>query len=466
MNVGGGLRPRGAIPGAGAVAPEVSVDKFVVQGGARLQGEVRCSTAKNSVLPILAATLLTDEPCRILGVPRLSDVEMMRRILAGLGVESDWQPDGSLLTRPVDDSPVEAPWELVRKMRASIAVLGPLLGKRRRARVSFPGGCVFGHRPIDLHLKGLRAIGAEIDIRGGYVEATAPSLPGGEVFLGGPMGSSVGATQNVLMAAVLAEGTTVIDNAACEPEVVDLGRFLRSMGAEIGGLGSPRMVVRGVGRLFGAEHRPIPDRIEAGTFLAAAVLTDGDVSITNCRPDHLRAAIEKAREMGAEVRRTSEDSLSVRRGRPIAPADLDTHVYPGFPTDLQAQFMVLQCMAHGVSVTTEKIYPDRFMHVSELARFGASIRKEGPSAIVSGVERLSGAPVMASDLRASAALVLAGLVAEGETQIHRVYHIDRGYERIEERLGALGAHILRTADDEEGVEGAPAAASGSTTRAA
>ena len=433
------------------------MDKFVVEGGARLRGEVRCSTAKNSVLPILAATLLTDEPCRILDVPRLSDVEMMRKILLVLGVETEWTPDGALATKVVDDRPVEAPWDLVRKMRASIEVLGPLVGKRRAARVSFPGGCIFGHRPIDLHLKGLRAIGAQVDVRGGFVEAKASSLPGGEVFLGGPFGSSVGATRNVLMAAVLAEGTTVIDNAACEPEVVDLGRFLRSMGAEIGGLGSPRIVVRGVGRLHGAEHRPIPDRIEAGTFLAAAVLTDGEVTIANCRPDHLRAVADKAREMGADVRRLSEDSIFVRRERPVSPADIDTHVYPGFPTDLQAQFVVMQCLAHGVSVTTEKIYPDRFMHISELARMGANVRKEGPSAIVSGVERLSGAPVMASDLRASAALVLAGLVAEGETSIHRVYHIDRGYERIEERLGALGARIRRLADeDEAGVEGAAA----------
>ncbi len=434
------------------------MDKFLVQGGARLRGEVRCSTAKNSVLPILAATLLTDEPCRILDVPRLSDVEMMRRILQVLGVESEWQPDGALATRLVDDRPVEAPWDLVRKMRASIAVLGPLVGRRRAARVSFPGGCIFGHRPIDLHMKGLRAIGADIDVRGGFVEAKAPALPGGEVFLGGPFGSSVGATQNVLMAAVLAEGTTIIDNAACEPEVVDLGRFLRAMGAEIGGLGSPRIVVRGVGKLYGAEHRPIPDRIEAGTFIAAAVLTDGEVTIANCRPDHLRAVVDKAQEMGAEVRRTADDALFVRRQRPVAPADLDTHVFPGFPTDLQAQFVALQCLAHGVSVTTEKIYPDRFMHISELARLGANIRKEGPSAIVSGVNNLSGAPVMASDLRASAALVLAGLVAEGETQIHRVYHIDRGYEKIEERLGALGARIQRVADEDEASVEAGAAA--------
>jgi UDP-N-acetylglucosamine 1-carboxyvinyltransferase len=387
---------------------------------------------------------------------------MMRRILRVLGVESEFAADGALETRLVDDRPVEAPWELVRKMRASIAVLGPLVGRRRAARVSFPGGCVFGHRPIDLHLKGLRAIGAEIGIHAGYVEAKAPSLPGGEVFLGGPFGSSVGATQNVLMAAVLAEGTTVIDNAACEPEVVDLGRFLRAMGAEIGGLGSPRIVVRGVGRLHGAEHRPIPDRIEAGTFLAAAVLTDGEVTIANCRPGDLRAAVDKAREMGAEVRKVADDAIFVRRDRPLAPADLDTHVFPGFPTDLQAQFVVLQALAHGVSVTTEKIYPDRFMHIAELARMGANVRKEGPSAIVSGVDRLSGAPVMASDLRASAALVLAGLVAEGETSIHRVYHIDRGYERIEERLGALGARIQRSADDDE----ASVEAGASSTRAA
>ncbi len=434
------------------------MDKFVVEGGVRLRGEVTCSVAKNSVLPILAATLLTEEPCRILDVPRLRDVETMREILGVLGVESRWEADGSLATRIVDPSPVEAPWALVRKMRASICVLGPLLGRRRAARVSFPGGCGFGHRPIDLHLKGLRALGAEIEIRNGYIEAKAPSLPGGEVFLGGPFGSSVTGTQNVLMAAVLAEGITVIESAACEPEVVDLCRFLRSMGAEIGGVGSPRLVIRGVGRLYGAEHRPIPDRIEAGTFLAAAVLTDGEVTLRGCRPDHLRAVIDKAEEMGAEVRRVAEDTLFVRRGRPVAPADIDTHVYPGFPTDLQAQFMVLQCLAHGVSVTTEKIYPDRFIHIAELARMGAHVRKEGPSAIVSGVPRLSGAPVMASDLRASAALILAGLVAEGATEVHRVYHIDRGYERIEERLAALGARIDRRPDTEGEDEAVVAAA--------
>ncbi len=426
------------------------MEMFVVDGGVPLRGEVRCSVAKNSVLPLLAATLLTDEPCRLLDVPRLRDVDTMLAILARLGVEGRFLPDGSLETRLVDPTPVEAPWDLVRRMRASICTLGPLVGKRRRARVSFPGGCVFGHRPVDLHLKGLRALGADIDLREGYIEAHAPSLRGGEVFLGGPFGSSVTGTQNVLMAAVLAEGTSVIDMAACEPEVEDLCRFLTAMGARIEGAGTPRITVHGVPRLHGAVHRPIPDRIEAGTLLVAGVLTDGDVVVTDCEPAHLRAPVDLLRSMGGEVERCGDRALRARRREPLLrPADVVTLPYPGFPTDLQAQFMILQSLAHGVSVTTEKIYPDRFMHVAELARMRAEIRKEGPSAVVSGVDRLSGAPVMASDLRASAALVLAGLVADGTTRVHRVYHIDRGYERIEERLGALGARIRRVRDDDE-----------------
>jgi UDP-N-acetylglucosamine 1-carboxyvinyltransferase len=434
------------------------VDKFVVEGGAALKGSVRCSVAKNSVLPLLAATLLTDEPCRLLDVPRLRDVETMVPILEKLGVHVTWEDDGSLVTRVVDATAIEAPWDLVRRMRASICVLGPLLGRRHRARVSFPGGCVFGHRPVDLHLKGLRALGADLDIKNGYIEASAEGgLRGGEVYLGGPFGSSVTGTANILMASVLARGTTVIDMSACEPEVEDLANFLAAMGADIQGAGTPRMTIRGVDRLHGAEFRPIPDRIEAGTLLVAGVLTDGEVTVEGCRPEHLRAVTDKLEEMGGEVVRTADDALMVRRQRPIAPADVTTLTYPGFPTDLQAQFMVLQSLAHGVSVTTEKIYPDRFMHVAELTRMGAHLRKEGPSAIVSGVPRLSAAPVMASDLRASAALVLAGLVAEGETHVHRVYHIDRGYERIEERLEALGANVRRVRDDDPGSEGAAVA---------
>jgi UDP-N-acetylglucosamine 1-carboxyvinyltransferase len=428
------------------------VDKFVVTGGTPLVGEVRVATAKNSVLPLLAATLLTEEPCILRGVPRLRDVDTLLAILKVLGLESRWTPAGDLETRVVDESCVEAPWDLVRRMRASICTLGPLVGKRRRARVSFPGGCVFGPRPVDLHLKGLRALGARIEIEAGFIDARAPGLRGGETFLGGPFGSSVTGTQNVLMAAVLAPGTSVIDMAACEPEVVDLCRFLQAMGARIEGVGSPRLVVQGVDRLHGAEHRPIPDRIEAGTLLAAAVLTGGEVTVRRCEPDHLRAVVDKLVEMGGEIERVGDDALRVRRGREILPADLTTLPYPGFPTDLQAPFLVLQALADGVSVTTEKIYPDRFTHVAELARMRARIRKEGACAIVEGERWLSGAPVMASDLRAGAALVLAGLVARGETHVHRVYHIDRGYERLEERLVALGGHIRR-AEDEGGEAG-------------
>jgi UDP-N-acetylglucosamine 1-carboxyvinyltransferase len=440
------------------------MDMFIVEGGVPLRGSVRCSVAKNSVLPLLAATLLTDEPCRLVDVPRLRDVDTMVAILRGLGVEATWLEDGSLRTQVVDESCVEAPWDLVRRMRASICTLGPLVGRRHRARVSFPGGCVFGHRPVDLHLKGIRALGADIRIEGGYIDVDAPKLRGAEVFLGGPFGSSVTGTQNVVTAAVLAEGTTVIDMAACEPEVEDLCRFLNAMGADIRGAGTPRITIRGVRRLHGAVHRPIPDRIEAGTLMVAGVLTDGDVTVTGCEPAHLRAVVDKLVEMGGDVERVGDDALRVRRREALLrPADIVTLPFPGFPTDMQAQLMVLQSLAHGVSLTTEKIYPDRFMHISELTRMGAEIRKEGSSAIIAGVKRLSGAPVMASDLRASAALVLAGLVAEGKTTVHRVYHIDRGYERIEERLSSLGAKVRRVNDDNE--ESADMPASSSTAKA-
>ncbi len=421
------------------------MDKLVIQGGVALRGDVEVATAKNSVLPILAATLLTKEPCHIVDAPQLRDVNTMLRILDSLGVECSRSEDGVISTKVVADDVYEAPYELVKTMRASVCVLGPLVGRRRRARVSFPGGCVFGPRPIDLHLKGLRALGVELDIEAGYIVASADRLRGADLYLGGPNGPTVTGTANVLMAAVLADGVTRIDMAACEPEVQDLANFLVEMGADVCGIGTPTLEIHGVKELHGATYRPVPDRIEAGTYLAAAALTGGNITVRRCRPDHLGAVLERLQAIGCRIE-SGPDWVSVaRRGR-LLPADITTLPYPGFPTDLQAQFMVLLALADGVSVVTEKIYPERFMHVAELARMRARIRREHHMAIVQGCDYLSGAPVLASDLRASAALVIAGLVAEGETQVRRVYHIDRGYERIEERLAGLGARIERVED--------------------
>jgi UDP-N-acetylglucosamine 1-carboxyvinyltransferase len=421
------------------------LDKFVIQGGVALRGDVEVGTAKNSVLPLLAATLLTRDSCRIIDAPRLRDVDTMLKILGELGVESTRGEDGSITTRVVDETKVEAPYELVKTMRASVCVLGPLLGRRRRARVSFPGGCVFGQRPVDLHLKGFEALGADIDIDRGYIVADGARLHGAPMYLGGAFGPTVTGTANVLMAAVLAEGTTLIEMAACEPEVQDLAHFLVKMGADVRGIGTPTLEIHGVGELHGAEYRPVPDRIEAGTFLAAAAITSGHVTVRGCRPDHLRVVIERLQAIGCKVE-TGPDWVSCARRGPLRAADITTLAYPGFPTDLQAQFMATLCLADGVSVVTEKIYPERFMHVSELHRMRARVRKEGNCAIVHGIDYLSGAEVMASDLRASAALVLAGLVAEGETEVRRVYHMDRGYERMEKKLERLGARIRRAED--------------------
>ncbi len=423
------------------------MDKFVIEGGVALRGEVEVATAKNSVLPLLAATLLTRDRCRIVDAPRLRDVDTMLRILTALGVECSRGEDGSITTQVVDETKIDAPYDLVKTMRASVCVTGPLLGRRRRARVSFPGGCVFGPRPIDLHLKGFRAMGAEIEIERGYIVADGSHMRGAPMYLGGAFGSTVTGTANVLMAAVLTEGTTLIEMAACEPEVQDLAHFLVAMGADVRGIGTPTLEVHGVGELHGAEYRPVPDRIEAGTFLAAAAITGGHVTVRRCRPDHLRAVIERLEAVGCRVE-TGPDWVSCARRGHLQAADITTLPYPGFPTDLQAQFMAVACIADGVSVITEKIYPERFMHVSELERMRAQVRKEGNCAIVHGTAYLSGAEVMASDLRASAALVLAGLVAEGSTEVRRVYHMDRGYERIEERFRQLGARIRRELDDD------------------
>ncbi len=420
------------------------MDQFVIEGGVPLHGDVRVSGAKNAALPMLAASILAEGPCRFEGMPDLRDIRTMLEILGELGVQAARQQDGSIVTEVVDPSRVRAPYELVKTMRASICVLGPLLGRRRRAEVSFPGGCVIGPRPVDLHLTGLEALGVRVDVGGGYIAADGEDLRGGgELYLGGPFGPTVTGTANVLSAAVLAPGTTVIQSAACEPEVVDLAHFLVAMGARIDGIGSPTLVVRGVERLQGTTWRVIPDRIEAGTLLCAGALTRGDVTVRGCDPGAMTAPLALLERMGVDVERVDEDGLRVRAGARPRPADVVTLPYPGFPTDLQAQFMALLCVADGNSFVTEKIYPERFIHIAELQRMGARIRKEGPTAIVQGVERLSGAPVMASDLRASAALVIAGLAAEGTTTVERVYHIDRGYERIEEKLGALGARIER-----------------------
>jgi len=418
------------------------MDKFVINGGARLKGEVAISGAKNAALPILAASILSEGPSALWGVPDLADVRTMGELLGDLGVAVRRDPDGRLHVAVEDEGSSHAQYDRVRKMRASICVLGPLLAKRKFARVAMPGGCAIGPRPVDLHLRGLKALGAQIDLDSGDIVATAPKLVGTSIFLGGAFGSTVLGTSNVMMAAALAEGRTVIESAACEPEVVDLADYLNAMGARITGAGSPRIVIDGVDRLHGTEHKVIPDRIEAGTFMVAAAITNGEVTLSNVRTDHLMAVVDKLQEIGVFIE-PKNGKVVVSSARRLEPTDLTTQPYPGFPTDLQAQLMAILCLADGISAITERIFPDRFMHLAELLRMGANIRKEGSTAIVTGVRKLTGAPVMASDLRASAALVLAGLVAKGQTTVSRVYHIDRGYERIETKLQALGADIRR-----------------------
>jgi len=398
------------------------------------------SGAKNAVLPLMAATLLTAEPCVIRRVPNLSDVHFMGQILASLGATVRFEGDELRLQaakiKGVGD------YELIRKMRGSICILGPLLGRTGKALVSMPGGCVIGARPINLHLKGLKSLGAKIRIESGYINATVRRLKGSELFLGGRSGPTVLGTANVMMAAVLAEGVTIIESAACEPEVIDLGNFLNAMGARVCGAGSPTITITGVKSLHGAEHEVIPDRIETATFAVAAAATNGEVTIRGARPDHLHAVLDKLREAGVTVER-SGPALKISRGGRLKAVDITTLPYSGFPTDVQAQMMALMALTPGISIITERIFESRFMHVSELARLGADIAIEGPSAIVKGGKPLSGAPVMASDLRASAALVIAGLAARGTTEISRVYHIDRGYDNIDGKLRKLGARIER-----------------------
>jgi UDP-N-acetylglucosamine 1-carboxyvinyltransferase len=416
------------------------MDSFLIKGSVPLHGEVAISGAKNAVLPIMAATLLTSEPCVIRRVPNLSDVKFMGQILTWLGAHVCFEGDSvRIQARKIKGA---GDYDLIRKMRGSICVMGPLLGRLKKASVSLPGGCVIGARPINLHLKGFEALGAKVMIENGYVHASAKRLVGSAMFLGGRAGSTVLGTANVMMAATLAEGVTVIESAACEPEVVDLANFLTAMGAQISGAGSPTVTITGVKALHGAEHDVIPDRIEAATYAIAAVATNGEITLRGARADHMRAVLDKLKDAGAAIERRGAD-ITIRRNGRLKPVDITTLPYSGFPTDVQAQMMALMTLTPGISIITERIFESRFMHVSEMTRLGADIEIEGPSAIVKGGKPLSGAPVMASDLRASAALVIAGLAARGTTQVNRVYHIDRGYENIDGKLRQLGARIER-----------------------
>ena len=416
------------------------MDKIIIRGGQQLSGSVKISGSKNSALPILAATLLTNERCVIQRVPDLSDVHYMLQILAQLGADVE-RASGTVTVQAEKVNSV-APYAIVRKMRASICVLGPLLGREKEATVSLPGGCVIGDRPIDLHLRGFASLGAAVRVHAGNVKVFAPELHGATISLKGKFGATVLGTDNVMMAAVLADGTTIIEDAAREPEVVDLANFLQKMGAKIEGAGTSQIVIEGVKELHGAEHEVIPDRIEAGTFLIAGAIAGKEVSVNRVRADHLAAVTDALRDCGFMLY-GKNGSLSIRANGARKPLDLKTQPYPGFPTDMQAQMCALLSTVAGESSVTENIFPQRFMHVSELKRMGAAIELDGSTARIRGVESLSGAPVMASDLRASAALVLAGLLAEGTTEINRVYHIDRGYEMIDEKLIELGAQIER-----------------------
>jgi len=414
------------------------MDKIVIHGGRRLEGTVRISGSKNAALPILFSALLTDGVSTFSNVPNLRDIDSTLLLLSTLGVRVE-AAAGAVRIDAGGLNCCDAPYDLVRKMRASVLVLGPLVARMKRARVSLPGGCAIGARPINLHLKGLAALGAEIALEHGYVTASAQRLRGAEIYFDIV---TVTGTENLLMAAALAEGTTVLRNAAREPEVVALAEVLTRMGADIAGAGTPEITIRGVGSLRPVSTEIIPDRIETGTFMAAAALTGGRVLITHCEPQHVGATTDKLRQAGVQI--TSQGrTLTVQGPEKLASVDVMTQPYPGFPTDMQAQFMVMMSVADGVSVISETIFENRFIHVSELRRMGADIIVSGDTATVRGVPRLSGAPVMASDLRASACLVLAGLVADNTTEVQRVYHLDRGYEAIEQKFSALGAAIRR-----------------------
>jgi len=415
------------------------LDKLLIEGGRPLAGQVRVSGAKNAALPILCAALLTAEPLVLSNVARLNDVRTMQKLLAQMGVALDVTTPGTLTLHAAKIDWPLAPYELVKTMRASILALGPLVARCGEARVSLPGGCAIGLRPVDQHVKGLQAMGVEIDLENGYISARTARLGGARIVF--DMVTVTG-TENLMMAATLADGTTTLENAACEPEVVDLARCLVAMGARITGAGTTRIVIEGVDRLHGTTHAIMPDRIETGTFLAAVAATGGDVTLTGTQADTLDAVLDKLREAGATLD-VRGDAIRVRRDGPLQAVHIRTAPYSGFPTDMQAQIMALMTKANGTSVITETIFENRMMHVQELQRLSADIEVEGNTAIVRGVAKLTGASVMATDLRASACLVIAGLIAEGETVIDRIYHLDRGYERIDDKLAALGARIRR-----------------------
>lgn len=425
------------------------MDVFKIEGGKPLLGSVDVSGAKNAVLPIFAATLLTGEVCRISTVPDLSDIRFMAKILRYLGARVE---EVSPNTWEIEAKDIHhtAPYELVRQMRASVCLLGPLVGRMRKADVSLPGGCVIGPRPVDLHIKGLRQLGCKVDIRNGYVHVDGSDLHGNYLYLGGRHGSTVTGTANMIMAAVLAPGTTRIESAACEPEIVDLCQMLVKMGAKIHGIGSHYLKIEGVEELTGCKHTVLPDRIEAGTFLLAGAITNSKVTVRNVIPGHIRALLDAMDSAGIPCEIVPDErQITVHPySGTLKPVEVITLPHPGFPTDLQAQMLALTTLTPGLSFITERVYPNRFMHVPELLRMGAHVSMEGASAVVKGVDRLYGAPVMASDLRASAALVLAGLAAEGTTWIQRIYHLDRGYENLGAKLNSLGAQVERLPADE------------------
>ncbi|TVP79658.1 MAG: UDP-N-acetylglucosamine 1-carboxyvinyltransferase [Puniceicoccaceae bacterium] len=423
------------------------MDVFKVSGNGPLHGEIQVSGAKNAALPILAATLLTEEPVVLRNVPDLSDMRSMLEILQHVGAETRQLEPGAWEIRSQKISHI-APYELVRKMRASVCLLGPLVARLGKAEVSIPGGCVIGPRPIDLHIKGLKKLNCQVEIANGYVYVDASNMRGGPIFLGGRSGSTVTGTANIVMAAVLAPGTTRLECAACEPEVVDLCRLLIKMGAQIKGIGSPELTITGVEKLHGCEHSVIADRIEAGTFVIAGAITRGDVTVKGIAPQLLGAFLDKLEEAGLPMELGDDYIRVLPYQGSLKPLDVITLPHPGYPTDLQAQLSALMTQTEGLSIITERIYPNRFMHVPELQRMGADIAIEGPSAIIKGASKLSGAPVMASDLRASAALILAAFAASGDTWIQRIYHLDRGYEHFEQKLSAIGAKIERLSDKE------------------
>lgn len=413
------------------------MDKIVISGGRPLHGDVQISGAKNAALPVLTAALLTGEPCTFSNIPDLADIKTACKLLSNMGVEIEGAGTVKISAEKITNS--IAPYDLVKTMRASILVLGPLVARTGRARVSMPGGCAIGARPVNLHIKALQDMGATVDLQGGYIEARADRLKGADVYFDLP---TVTGTENIMMAATLAEGTTVLNNAAREPEIVNLAEVLAGMGAKISGAGTDVITVTGVPELSGTEAAIIPDRIEAGTFMIAAGITGGEINVLGCIPQHLEALINKLRDAGMNIQ-PIEEGLRVAAGSKITSVDVTTLPHPGFPTDLQAQIMAYLCVGSGLSVITETVFENRFMHVSELRRMGADITIQGSSAVVRGVPELNGAQTMATDLRASASLILAALVARGETEISRVYHIDRGYENIEKKFSALGADIKR-----------------------